>query len=289
MCNSIGYIVQKIMLASALLTPSDYCPNNADDHRLCLDTLQVRDHVIRFYTGRGMETYTFWSDDDTGLVKLKGMETGAGIPFGDVELFVRLAQIFRPSSIYGVGNAFGFSTLVLSNVFSGALLDIIDAGLGADGLAGIHLTNEIAAANGLDIHVHHGISPRDVRASQRKRTYELAFIDGNHYPRHLKGDFHAILPNMTHRCLIICHDVGFYDGLAQLVHNYLIPRNTDFNYVQPHGTNFKNVMGTGIFYRGLSDAEAEYIRSLGTHCPFLDWPEDQRCRHPAASHPIANL
>ena len=37
--------------------------------------------------------------------------------WADVEIFVQLRRFLTPRNIFGVGNAFGYSTLVLSTIF----------------------------------------------------------------------------------------------------------------------------------------------------------------------------
>eukprot|EP00747_Dinoflagellata_sp_TGD_P044878 gnl/TRDRNA2_/TRDRNA2_143522_c2_seq1.p1 gnl/TRDRNA2_/TRDRNA2_143522_c2~~gnl/TRDRNA2_/TRDRNA2_143522_c2_seq1.p1 ORF type:complete len:129 (+),score=15.36 gnl/TRDRNA2_/TRDRNA2_143522_c2_seq1:134-520(+) len=103
----------------------------------------VVDLVTKFYTRRGFELEPYGGLD---AMRLKGWNTEPGIEWVDTELLIKLAKCFSPRSIYGVGNAFGFSTLILSVVFHDASVDIIDAGVkGSDNVAGILLTNQIAA------------------------------------------------------------------------------------------------------------------------------------------------
>ena len=47
--------------------------------------------------------------------------------FCDIEHFVAIRSVFLPHRIFIIGNAWGFSTLVLANIFRGVAIDVIDA------------------------------------------------------------------------------------------------------------------------------------------------------------------
>merc|ERR1740138_588832 len=130
------------------------------------------------------------------------MKTGGAICAGDVELIARLCAAQRPRRIFGVGNAFGYSSLVLSYACGNAPLDVIDAenefqAFGGERLAGAEtykgtaLTRRVAMEEGRDVAVHVGFSPQATQASLRgpNGTYDLAFIDGLHTQRAAVADF----------------------------------------------------------------------------------------------------
>ena len=52
----------------------------------------------------------------------------APLPLLETQSLKRLAMVFSPHHIFVVGNAWGYSTLVLSCIFGGASVDVIDAG-----------------------------------------------------------------------------------------------------------------------------------------------------------------
>lgn len=189
--------------------------------------------------------------------------------WADVEVFVQLKRFLNPQNIYGIGNAFGFSTLVLSTIWSDASVDIIDAGTeGANNKAGIDLTNKIANDKHMNVKVFQGLSPKQVPSSMRSSVYELAFIDGAHFPANLRADFGAVLPYMAERCIIVCHDIGMLWQLSEVIYRELAPNNPAFTYVMYHGSNFQNFLGTGFFHRGFSDEEKAILNSLGKPCPW---------------------
>jgi len=238
-----------------------------EDGGLLKKTQQVFEQVRGLYVRHGFDFEPFGIGD---AIKLTNMTTGGGMEWADVELFLKLRDIQSPSSIYGIGNAFGFSTLVLASIFEKASIDIIDAGIeGKDNVAGIDLTNQIALEESLNVKVYKGFSPQDVPASMRSGIYQLAFIDGKHTPGNLRHDFAAILPHMATKCIIVCHDIGLVPALTELVKKELMLDNPDFNFAQYNGTNFKNILGTGLFYRGFTGVDMTHLENLGSPFPFV--------------------
>lgn len=157
---------------------------------------------------------------------LPGVATGGGALISDLELLVRLSQLLStarhaPLNIFGIGNAFGYSTLALALAFPGARIAILDAhelrgkgrGIDVDVGKGTNLTRRIARANGLDVRVHVGASPFDVsevllREGMAGRI-DLAFIDGAHTDNNLYMDFTAVKQHMLmHHGIVIFHDVA---------------------------------------------------------------------------------
>eukprot|EP00929_Paragymnodinium_shiwhaense_P035668 TRINITY_DN19219_c0_g1_i2.p1 TRINITY_DN19219_c0_g1~~TRINITY_DN19219_c0_g1_i2.p1 ORF type:complete len:185 (-),score=8.72 TRINITY_DN19219_c0_g1_i2:148-702(-) len=75
---------------------------------------------------------------------LGSLLTGSAMEPADTELFLRISSFLTPRRIFGVGNAWGFSTIMLGSIFPSAAIDIIDAAAeGRDNLHGIHITREV--------------------------------------------------------------------------------------------------------------------------------------------------
>lgn len=245
--------------------------NSSKDEALLKETSRVQEKVVCLYVARGYQFHAYQKGGSRfgDALKLNSMSTGGAMEWSDVELFVSVARFLSPRNIFGVGNAFGFSTLILSSIFDTASVDIIDCGCdGKDNVKGIDLTNRIANDEGMNIRVTRGWSPKDVPKASRSKLYELVFLDGRHQAENLRQDFNAILRFMAKRCVIVCHDVHIANGLAKMIMGRLGPEHPEFTYVNYHGVNYKNKLGTGFFFRGFSSAEAASIKSLGDVCTF---------------------
>eukprot|EP00929_Paragymnodinium_shiwhaense_P055424 TRINITY_DN27764_c0_g1_i1.p1 TRINITY_DN27764_c0_g1~~TRINITY_DN27764_c0_g1_i1.p1 ORF type:complete len:412 (+),score=70.53 TRINITY_DN27764_c0_g1_i1:147-1382(+) len=177
----------------------------------------------------------------------KKFSTGWGLLDGDIEVFVHLAlELPRSSQVFIIGNAFGFSTLLLAKLFPQGAVDAIDAETELEcAPAGSWLTRRMAAAAGLNVQLTAGTSPGDVPKAMRAPQYDLAFIDGYHSNEQLLLDFHAVEPYMLDKSVIVLHDVGFMameKGLSQ------IPRTWQRYWTR--GRRYKNMAGTVILSRG---------------------------------------
>lgn len=200
--------------------------------------------------------------------------TGGGLQWADTELMVKLSHVLpRPPAIFGVGNAFGLSTLVMACLWPSATIDVIDAGFLGNG-HGSRLTNGIAKQQHRDVRIFTGWSPKDVtRAMRRAGEYEFAFIDGVHTGLSLGKDLNATLPHMAGRGrpkIVMCHDVGvqeprfrLIETIAETLERLSTSTEEAWDYVQYRGENWVNTMGTGFFFSGFDDAAAKKLRSLG--------------------------
>ena len=95
-----------------------------------------------------------------------------------------------------------------------------------------------------------GFSPQDVPAAAHGQ-YDLAFIDGLHTDEQLIYDFEAVLPYLLPSCVVVLHDVGYWDlkeGVEVLKDRY---SSAGFKYVRYAGRRYRNVVGTGLFARGI--------------------------------------
>jgi len=177
------------------------------------------------------------------------LDTGKGISDSDAELFFRLRRgMPEHARAFVIGNAFGFSTILLGVLFSsgGGSVDAIDAEMeGGCNKMGSYVTRRIALANHLDVKLTNGFSPHDVPAAMRFAQYDLAFIDGQHTVPQLLADFAAVEPYMAEKAFIVLHDVGYCDLWAAVGD---LPLSWGRKLIR--GVRYKNLLGTVLLHRG---------------------------------------
>jgi len=197
----------------------------------------------------------------------KCLQPGQWLPSGwsilnaDVELFVRLRGLFpaRGTHVFVIGNAFGYSSIVLGLLFGqrgvgdgggagGGRVDAVDAEVeGGCNHVGTLLTRTIANSSRLDLQVTIGLSPQNVAAAMFSDRYDLALIDGDHTNAQIQRDFAAVEPRLAPRAVVVLHDIGFFDldlGVARLPlqwHRHVV-----------RGRFYKNLVGTVLMHRGFS-------------------------------------
>ena len=138
------------------------------------------------------------------------LHTGGGLPVTDIALFTAIAKA-KPDllSWFLIGNAFGFSTFLLAELFPNAIIDVIDAETeGENNRAGSVLTREISAVDFPNVRLTTGFSPQDVRKAARLDSYSAAFIDGLHTNDQMIADFRGLLPLLAPASIVVFHDVG---------------------------------------------------------------------------------
>lgn len=137
--------------------------------------------------------------------------TGWGMPWGELTLLEWLGEAWHPETIYGIGNAFGWSAVALHLAFPFSRLVVIDSGAeGPDGRDGIDLTNRILTELGGGSALL-GTSPQDVprTAATLSGPINLAFIDGLHTHAQQRIDYEAVRPLLAEDHIILFHDVLF--------------------------------------------------------------------------------
>lgn len=216
------------------------------------------------------------------------LDTGYAMERADIELFLSIRNKFLPQRIFIVGNAWGFSTLVLGSLFAGVPIDVIDAA--AEGVAnarGIDMTNELAAQQGLDIHVHRGYSPKALSMAMRKpgAKYDLLFIDGLHTNEACMADFFGLHPYIAPKAVIVFHDVAIC-SLWNCVKRAAcsLPGSSYQTYV-PTGTGvpWDTVVKTGFLYTGFRNNEFAGYGCQTFNCsnpPYRQNLIDGRCPQP---------
>lgn len=140
------------------------------------------------------------------------LSTGGGIAPIEVYLLQSLSEVIAPSNIFIIGNAFGWSTLLLALAFPHAKVIAIDAGIeGENNMAGIELTNSISQELKLNCVVEYGFSPQNTEEVIKRHfgsiPLDLVFIDGLHTNEQLLLDFDGIAPFCKPSTIFLYHDV----------------------------------------------------------------------------------
>ena len=97
-------------------------------------------------------------------------------------------------------------------------------------------------------------SPEGVPLVARGHSYDFVFVDGKHTNEQVVIDFEAVLPNLKSSSVVVFHDVGFHalsEGIAVLQRRYV-----EFDYVTYVGKRYRNLVGTGVFVRGVPEIGA---------------------------------
>ena len=185
------------------------------------------------------------TENSLGIYELEGFRTGFAITDADIELFLEIREKVNIKNIYIIGNAFGYSTFVLSNIFPKAKIDVIDAECeGNDNRLGSEITRKIIENNKLDINLFIGFSPEDVERSMRTNKYELIFIDGLHTKEQIRKDLDAVKNYCADNFFIVCHDVELA-SLQESIDRFL-NENQNFKYEKYEGKININSVGTGF-------------------------------------------
>lgn len=185
--------------------------------------------LISLYTRRGIEisggpppwryanhpysAYTFF------LRNGKSLTNGLGISFQEIYFLECLFASYRPQTIFGVGNSWGWSSLALALLNPDATTVVIDACLDENTDQGLEFTRLVAKEEGLPLQVLNGTSPGDVDSIVQRylgRPVDFAFIDGGHSAEQVLADFSALLPFTTSSSMFLFHDAvefGLMDGI----------------------------------------------------------------------------
>lgn len=163
----------------------------------------------------GLNPYHFNNYRDAPFTALhkqgKIISTGGGLSLQEVYFFECLFENYTPKNIFIIGNAFGWSTVLLSLLNSKSKVIALDAGIeGEDNDLGINLTNEIAKEENLNLKVVKGFSPNDVSAVVKdnfNNKINFVFIDGLHTNKQQELDFDAVFNHCHENCVYVFHDV----------------------------------------------------------------------------------
>lgn len=168
-------------------------------------------------------TQDFFLAPFTWLVKDGASVTdGLGISPQEIYFLECLAQARPAQKILVIGNAYGWSTLALALANPGAQVVAIDAGYDLNSLAGIEVTNRMAARLGLPVQAVEAVSPHGVAAvvTGSLGQVDLAFVDGFHTSEQIVADWRAVAPFLHRDSVVLFHDVVFVDlsaGFEQII------------------------------------------------------------------------
>lgn len=143
---------------------------------------------------------------------LNEIRTGGGISPVEVYMFESISEVYSPQNIFIIGNAFGWSTIIISLCFPNSKIIALDAGIeGKDNLFGINLTNKIAMEKKLNCFVELGGSPEDTKRVVEKyfgnKKLDFVFIDGLHTNKQLEKDFTGIFNFCSENTVFLYHDI----------------------------------------------------------------------------------
>lgn len=201
----------------------------------------------------------------------RAFATGFGFHDTDIELFLKISEKLKAKSIFIIGNAFGYSTFILSEIFNDAAVDVIDAEVeGEDNKKGSELTRLIANKYYPNVRLTIGFSPQDLAKAVRPglmqdlRGYELIFVDGLHTDEQQLKDFRGMIPFLSNQTVIVFHDVGLLNMRDSLRMIEKEARALGFDtFIE---TAQSTVFGLGVIGRNVDSLE----RHLGTLLPVVD-------------------
>ncbi len=171
-----------------------------------------------------------------------------------------LSHIYKPETIYIIGNAFGWSTIIFSLAFPSSKVLALDAGIeGKDNLMGIKLTNDIIKTEKFNSFVEYGYSPADNKKYIEKyfgiNKLDLVFIDALHTNEQILEDFYGVLDFCHDKTIFLFHDIvnwGMEKSFNKIC-NYL--RNKDYESRLLHRTT----SGMGVAYPLSLNKEIQYV------------------------------
>lgn len=136
---------------------------------------------------------------------------GGGIGASEIYFLEALFEDYKPTNIFVIGNAFGWSTTALSLICPDARVVAIDScEEGGGATLGLQVTKLISEREGLDVVAVRASSPADVSAvcdEHFSSPIDFAFIDGDHTNEQMAADFEAILKQAHEETVYVFHDV----------------------------------------------------------------------------------
>jgi predicted O-methyltransferase YrrM len=142
--------------------------------------------------------------------RLKGTLNPVSIGEDECLVFGRLIEEFKPANCFIVGNAFGMSSVFIAKMMElhgGKSVVTLDSMSEGDGQR--CSTTATKLREGLECRIltnKAGWSPQDVDSAADDATYDLIFIDGNHFHPHVTRDFNEVKRLAHDRSIICWHD-----------------------------------------------------------------------------------
>jgi hypothetical protein len=201
-----------------------------------------------------------------------------GMALQEVMFLEHLASLVTPQRVLVIGNGMGWGTIAMTLIFPKAFTVAIDIDS-----AGVALTNEMIAANGLNARAVIARSPNDVAQvvdGHLGGPVDLSLIDADHTEEAIVADFTAIRSVAAADALHLFHDV--------INHNLIGGFN---RLLGQHGLKSKvftrTPSGMALAYAALS-AELEAYLDCFTENPETYWSVRRFCLETYAD-PMADM
>lgn len=186
--------------------------------------------LVALYRAEGIDICTGLGSHDFGNLPTvpftrfikdgSSMTEGLGIALQEIYLLENLFDVYRPRSVFIIGNSLGWSTLAMGLLLPQSRIVAMDAGFDANSLYGIDLTNRMAAAAGLkNVRAVKGVAPQDVGAvvdAELGGSVDFAFIDGMHTNEQVVLDYEAVARKAMTDAVYLFHDVRMFNLSAGL-------------------------------------------------------------------------
>jgi hypothetical protein len=209
-------------------------------------SLTVAEKLLAIYEEHGFEVHTGWNpfhvdnwrDAQFTYLKKDGHPVstgGGGLSWHEIPCLEVLSFCFSPERVLVIGNAFGWSTLLMCLLWPNAEVVAMDVGvqppadaaqklraiilrrlrkdeplLNPNPAHGIELTNRLAQKHQFKAKAVLSRSPQDVGWVVEKHlggAPDFVFVDGDHSPAQIVLDFEACHKLAAKNCVYLFHDV----------------------------------------------------------------------------------
>jgi predicted O-methyltransferase YrrM len=216
----------------------------------------IWEKAINLYSNQGVQVRVE-NPEWAAVTSIDCIKTPLGIAKTDVQIFKDFAGDHHPHKIFVIGNAFGWSVTLLSLLFSGSIIDVIDAEIEHDGRGASDVARKVfSSLQNSNINLYIGLSPQQVPNASVNKPYDLIFIDGEHTKDQVLKDFHAVLDLMSDNCALFFHDVRLlgstYQEGVEEVFDTLEVKNFDLYKLEKSS---RNESGMWVATRGISKKE----------------------------------
>jgi len=167
-----------------------------------------KDVDVKIENGTGPNTPLIYASANNHLLMME-----AGITVQELIFFYSLLHRICPKNIYGVGNAFGWSTLAFAIISPASKIVVIDNLANFKSIGdpvGMKITKSIIEKNNFNVTALVAESPKDsyeVISEHLESKVDFAFIDGLHTNEQVVQDFDAIKFSLHSNSVVVFHDV----------------------------------------------------------------------------------